>query len=112
MQFVNIYTDENSNPKKIMRGQILSYKKEDDSLFIQTKEGEHDLIFPYDSLQIAWMELPPDPYFLKSVIPRPDFTESVGYQVEVKSSDKWAEKDDAYTGEIISINKFNFYSII
>ena len=70
---------------------------------IRLDNGEEDEIFPYDSMQVAWMKVPKVPvaFSSHSVVPRPFLPQAVGYGVEVQSREEEADEEPAFCDRVV-----------
>jgi hypothetical protein len=93
-----------NGPKEVIRGKVMSIRDSDDTMRIRFKNGHADEVFPYESLQVAWICGPPPSFLSRSEVPRPLLPHAVGYGVEVRSRDE--ENDGhAYVGEVVAVDK-------
>jgi hypothetical protein len=95
-----------NGPKEVIRGKVMSVRDSDDTMRIRFKNGHADEVFPYESLQVAWICGPPPSFLSRSEVPRPLLPHAVGYGVEVRSRDE--ENDGhAFVGEVVAVDKQN-----
>ena len=102
---VGVYSDEqNVVPRRVVKGKVLSCQEDDGSMCIRFFDGESDEIFPYDSLQVAWIE-ESDTFSSRSIVPRPSLSQATGYAVEVHSRDQDVKEGHAFVGKVISVDR-------
>lgn len=92
-----------NGPKEVVRGKVMSVRDNDDTMRVRFKNGNTDEVFPYESLQVAWISGPPPSFLSRSEVPRPLLPHAVGYGVEVRSRDEDAD-GHAYVGEVVAVN--------
>ena len=104
---VDVFDEVLSNkngPKEVLRGRVMSVRGSDDTMRVRFKNGNPDEVFPYESLQIAWISGPPPSFLSRSVVPRPLLPQAVGYGVEVRSREDDSD-GHAYIGEVVGVNR-------
>lgn len=93
-----------NGPKEVLRGKVMSIRDSDDTMRVRFKNGNADEVFPYESLQVAWISGPPPSFLSRSEVPRPLLPHAVGYGVEVRSRDDDSD-GHAYVGEVIAVDR-------
>ena len=60
--------------------------------------------FDYMSTSLCWIKSPSDSLLTRSKVPRPPLSQTVGYEVDVKSTEDDADPDDVFIGVISAFN--------
>ena len=94
-----------------LHGVVSAVDVQEAAVFVRMKNlsrGSSDSIlekrFDYTSTSLCWMKEPSNSLLTRSKVPRPPLSQTVGYEVDVKSTEDDADPDDVFIGIISSFN--------